>query len=82
VENKYILDMANGTNKATAVVVSSFLGALVLLLFGDIMVYDPATLGENETGLGFETGSAGAQIVEIAPVILVAFGLYAGYRSM
>jgi len=64
----------NGLEESTEVIVGSFLGALVVLIFGDVMI--------GTESYQFAEGSAGAQMVEIAPVILVALGLYAGYRSM
>lgn len=64
-------------NKGVAVIATSFLGAIVVGLFGDFLVYE-----EEGEGIGFEEGSTGAEIVNIAPALLVVFGLYAGYRHM
>lgn len=71
-------------NKGTRTIVLSFVGALVLGIFGDFLVYEV----DEETGeaigssIGFEEGSTGAEIVNIAPALLVVFGLYLGYQHM
>ena len=65
------------TDKAVQVLVASMVGAVVVFLMGDLIVYPE---GSNES-LGFVEGSTGAQIVNYAPVILIALGLYGAFRE-
>jgi len=70
-------------NKGTKTIVLSFVGALVLGIFGDFLVYEVDEDGEAiGSSIGFEEGSTGAEIVNIAPALLVVFGLYLGYQHM
>jgi len=69
-------------DKSAKVLVSSIIGALVVYFVGDAITYDPAELGTNETGVGFEESSATGSIVGIAPMILVALGLYGAFQYM
>lgn len=58
----------DNTDKSVQVLVSAMIGALLVYFIGDAMP--------------FEDGSATAQIVDIAPLILVALGLYGAFNSM
>lgn len=69
-------------DKSVSVLVASIIGAMVVYFLGDAITYDPAELGDNETGVGFEEGTATAEIVNIAPVVLVALGLYGAFSGM
>lgn len=71
--------MATDTNKMAGVLIGSIVAAGVIAIFGDTFVYDPET--SNQT-IGFETGSAAAGIIDIAPAILVALGLYGAFQYM
>lgn len=66
-------------NRATSILVGSFLGALIVGVFGDLLVYDPEATDVSE--IGFEEGSAGAELVNVAPLILVALGFYGAWKS-
>jgi len=57
-------------DKSVEILVASMIGALLVLIFGDFVV-----------DMAFEEGSTGAQIVNYAPIILVALGLYGAYRE-
>lgn len=67
-------------DKAAKVLVSAFVGAVVVAIFGDMLVYDPAV--SNESIAPFETGSTGATFVEYAPLILIALGFLGAYQQM
>lgn len=69
-------------DKSAKVMVSSIIGALVVYFVGDAITYDPAELGSDETGVGFEESSATGQVIGIAPLILVALGLYGAFSYM
>ena len=58
----------DNTDKSVKVLVSAMIGALLVYFIGDAMP--------------FESGSATAQIVDIAPLILVSLGLYGAFRTM
>lgn len=65
-------------DKSAKVLVSSIIGALVVFFVGDALTYP-----EGETdGTGFEEGTPTAQMVGIAPLILVALGLYSAFSYM
>jgi len=66
------------TDKAVQVLVASMVGAVVVFLMGDLIVYPE---GAGNESLGFAEGSTGAQIVNYAPVILIALGLYGAFRE-
>lgn len=56
--------------KGVGILVSSFIGALVVAVFGDAIV-----------DVAFEDGSAGEELVDLAPLILVALGFYGAWRQ-
>ena len=58
----------DNTDKSVKVLVSAMIGALIVYFVGDAMP--------------FEDGSAVAEIVDIAPLVLVALGLYAAFANM
>ena len=64
-------------DKSAKVLVSSVIGALVVYFVGDALTYP--TDGD---GTGFEEGSPTAEIIGIAPLILVALGLYGAFSYM
>jgi hypothetical protein len=64
--------------KSAKVLVSAMVGALVVFFVGDAITYET---GANET-VGFEEGTATAEMVGIAPLILVALGLYGAFQYM
>lgn len=70
------------TDKSVKVLVSAMIGAMIVYFFGDAITYDPETLDTDETGVGFEEGSATAQVINISPLILVALGLYGAFQYM
>lgn len=67
------------TKKMASVLIGSIVGAGVIALFGDSFTYDPEAT--NET-VGFEEGSTVAGIIDVAPAILVALGLYGAFQYM
>lgn len=66
-------------DKSAKVLVSAMVGALVVFFVGDAITYDPEVT--NET-VGFEEGTATAEVIQIAPLILVALGLYGSFSYM
>jgi hypothetical protein len=64
--------------KSAKVLVSSIVGALVVYFVGDAITYET---GANET-VGFEEGTATAEVIGIAPLVLVALGLYGAFSYM
>lgn len=64
-------------DKSAKVLVSSIIGALVVYFVGDALTYEAGT-----NGTGFEEGTPTAEIIGIAPLILVAFGLYGAFSYM
>lgn len=69
-------------NKSVQVLVAAMIGALVVYFVGDSFTYDEADLGDNETGVGFEEDSATGEMISIAPLLLVALGLYGAFQYM
>lgn len=65
-------------DKSVQVLVASMIGALVVFFVGDALTYPEGTTD----GVGFEEGSATAEIINIAPVVLVALGLYGAFKGM
>ena len=70
--------MANDVQKSAKVLVGSLIGALVVYFVGDAITYPEGTAN----GTGFEEGTATAQMIGIAPMILVALGLYGAFQYM
>lgn len=66
------------TDQSVKVLVSAMIGALIVFFVGDAITYP-----EGETdGVGFEEGTATAEVINIAPLILVALGLYGAFQNM
>lgn len=66
------------TDKMAKVLVSSMIGALVVYFVGDAITYEE---GATET-TGFAETSATGQVIGIAPLVLVALGLYGAFSYM
>lgn len=65
------------SDKVAGVLVSSMVAALVVFFIGDAFTYEE---GDNVT-IGFKDTSATGQIIGIAPLIVVALGLYGAFRK-
>jgi len=65
-------------DNSAKVLVSSIIGALVVYFVGDALTYPEGATD----GVGFEEGTATAEIIGIAPLLLVAFGLYGAFQYM
>ena len=66
----------NKASQSVGVLVVGMLGALILALFGDMLVYD-----EEADGLGFEEGTTGATLVEYSPIIVLALAFYGAFQK-
>lgn len=79
-------NVVKGMRNAVVVMAFSFLGAFLISIFGDMVLYDPANLGDNETGVGISTESTGATVINNGPIVVVALGfliaVLAGVKSV
>ena len=59
-----------GASESVGVLMVGMIGALVLAIFGDIIVE-----------IAFEDGSTGETIVEYSPIIILALAFYGAFRK-